>query len=256
MRVLVTGLAGFLGGHVARAALERRHDVRGTWHETPPDVPGVPAEQVDLRDGPRGLVRDVDAVIHCAYAKDDPLAIVDASALLARACADAGVRLVHLSTDLVFDGDPVKAPFDEDAPPNPAVPYGRSKLRSEMEVHAALPSATVVRTSLLLASPGAPPGPQERLAADPRARFFADEVRCPLPAADLATALLDLLALDRLPATLHVAGSERLTRAQLAARLTGRPLDEIPTTPRPPDRPQDTSLDSSRARALLDASHR
>ncbi len=77
----------------------------------------------------------------------------------------------------------------------------------------------MVRTSLIYG--GAEPGPQERLAADPEAGFFTDEVRCPIQVGDLADALIELAATE--PAgLLHVAGADRLSRAEFAELLAGR----------------------------------
>lgn len=69
-----------------------------------------------------------------------------APGLLAQACAQHGIGLIHVSTDYVFDGQAAQ-PYDEDAPTGPMSIYGRSKLDGEQAVLAALPSAVIVRTS-------------------------------------------------------------------------------------------------------------
>lgn len=69
-----------------------------------------------------------------------------APGLLATACAERGIGLVHVSTDYVFDGL-AKQPYTEDAPTQPASVYGQSKLAGEQAVLAALPSAVILRTS-------------------------------------------------------------------------------------------------------------
>ncbi len=68
--------------------------------------------------------------------------------LLADACAAAGVRLVHVSTDYVFDGT-ASSPCDETTPVAPQGEYGRSKAEGERRVLSRLPEAMVVRTSWL-----------------------------------------------------------------------------------------------------------
>jgi len=66
--------------------------------------------------------------------------------LLADACAAAGVALVHVSTDYVFEGN-ASAPCDEATPVAPQGAYGRSKAEGERRVLVRLPDALVVRTS-------------------------------------------------------------------------------------------------------------
>ena len=70
----------------------------------------------------------------------------EAPGQLAAACATAGVRMVHVSTDFVFDGEATQA-YLPDARTNPVSEYGRGKLAGEQAVLEALPDALVVRTS-------------------------------------------------------------------------------------------------------------
>ncbi len=77
--------------------------------------------------------------------------------------------------------------------------------------------------------------------------FYEDEIRCPVQVGDLASALLELVALD-VSGPLHVAGPDAVSRAELAELVAGGPVSR---TAAPPGRPLDCSLDSSRARALL-----
>lgn len=73
---------------------------------------------------------------------------------LATACAAAGVRMIHVSTDFVFDGEAAR-PYQPDAPTAPVSEYGRSKLAGERAVHSALPGALIVRTSWVYSRFGA-----------------------------------------------------------------------------------------------------
>ena len=76
-----------------------------------------------------------------------------APGLLAQACAQRGIGLIHVSTDYVFDGQAAQ-PYAEDAPTGPINIYGKSKLEGEQAVQAALPSAVIVRTSWIFSQFG------------------------------------------------------------------------------------------------------
>lgn len=72
---------------------------------------------------------------------------------LARACKDMGARLIHISTDFVFDGA-ASMPYPVDAATAPLGEYGRSKLAGEQAVQAILPEALVLRTGWVYSSHG------------------------------------------------------------------------------------------------------
>ena len=232
MRVLVTGGAGYLGSEVCRQAVEAGHDVVATELRTP--APFGRALTVDLRD-PFEL-DEVDVVVHTAYVQADPDMIVGSTRNVAAAADRVGARLLHLSTDLVFDGE--HAPYSEEDDPRPVSDYGHAKLEAERFV-----DGLVVRTSLLYGKPG----PQEALAARDDVVFHTDEIRCPTHVSDLAAALLELAALD-LTGVLHVAAPEAVSRLELARLLGAREPRGVPT---PPGRARNVALDSSRAARLL-----
>ena len=190
-----------------------------------------------------------DVVIHTAYRQDGQGAreiVVDGSENLARAARAVRARLVHVSTDVVFDGRAGR-PYVEDDPPCPCTAYGAAKAEAERRVVAACPGALLVRTSLLLGGPGHEPSKHERAAHDPSATWFDDEVRSPILVEDLARALFELATLE-LSGPLHVAGPDDLSRAELAQLVCRRPTRSALA---PPGRPLDCRLDSSRARAVL-----
>jgi dTDP-4-dehydrorhamnose reductase len=242
--LLVTGGTGTLGNELVRTAPARGWSVRATYWTRPP-VGDAEWLQADIRDAAAvtELTAGVDAVIHTAYRQDSEAwpTNVDGSQAVARAAA--GRRLIHISSDLVFDGR--RGCYREDDPLSPVNEYGRSKAEAEARVGAQHPDATIVRTSLIY---GVPEGPQERLAQEGR-RFFTDEIRSPVHVADLAAALLELLELDA-PGPLHLGGGDDVSRYDFALLLGADPakIDRAHTTP---DRAPDVSLDSSRARAML-----
>ncbi|MCM9081245.1 MULTISPECIES: dTDP-4-dehydrorhamnose reductase [Streptomyces] len=117
------------------------------------------------RDAVRAAVEDVTVVVNCAAWTDvdgaetaeEAATAVNGTAvrLLAEACADAHVRLIHVSTDYVLPGDAVE-PYREDAETGPVNAYGRSKLAGEQAVAELLPQdGYIVRTAWLYGEHGA-----------------------------------------------------------------------------------------------------
>jgi len=153
MRVLVTGASGMLG-----------HDLRAALHGR--DVTALGRGELDITDpaAARRAVAGHDVVINAAaYTRvDDAEADEDAAYAvnavgpenLATAASELGARLIHLSTDYVFDGE-AHEPYPEDAPTAPRSAYGRTKAAGERLARAAHPSGTsIVRTAWLYGEHG------------------------------------------------------------------------------------------------------
>jgi dTDP-4-dehydrorhamnose reductase len=252
--LLVTGGAGYLGSELCRVALAHGHDVLATQLHTP--APLGRAVTLDVRDAAaveRVLMRHgPDVVVHTAYRQQGPDAretIVKGSHAVATAAHRVGARMVHLSTDLVFDGEQ-GAPYAEEAEPRPVMEYGAAKLEAEHAVARAHPEAAIVRSSILYGTPGA----QEALALRDDVVLYTDEIRCPTRVGELAEALLELAGLD-LAGVLHLAAAEPLSRYEFGRLLRaahGGDPDDVRGAPSPRDgRARNVALDSSRAAGLL-----
>jgi dTDP-4-dehydrorhamnose reductase len=159
MRILVTGASGLLGINMAIEAA-KRHTVFGTTYRQKIKSENFITIQTNLLlDGAvENLIDEVqpDWVINCAA-----LAIVDACerdpnlarkfnvefpGKLAAIVARGGARLIHISTDAVFDGQ--RGDYTEDDTPNPLSVYARTKLEGEWAVSEADPNAIVARVNL------------------------------------------------------------------------------------------------------------
>jgi dTDP-4-dehydrorhamnose reductase len=225
--VLVTGAGGMLG-----RALSAMADSDG-WEVIAPDRAGL-----DVTDAVAVLAAvvacDPVVVIHAASLTDvdrcerEPR-LADAvnargTANVADACAVQGVRLVVVSTDLVFggaapregpDGSPRAWRHDDETAPSQV--YGRSKLAGEVAARARLEDVVVARTAVL-AGPG-PAGFVAKVAARALAgtplTVVDDVVGSPTFVDDLVPALLELAAGD-VTGVVHRAGQGHCSRHELA----------------------------------------
>jgi dTDP-4-dehydrorhamnose reductase len=242
MRVAVTGAAGRLGSAVVSRLSEAKNrdefDVlEWTRAEFDLDEPDPISERI-AADRP-------DLVVHAAAwtdvdgcAREPELAVRrngDATRILARACAAAGASMLFVSTNEVFDGErtDVQAYHAGDEP-NPANPYGRSKLAGEVGATEAFAtggsvagSLGIVRTAWLFGS-GTPDFPA-RIAAAARVaaadgrslRLVTDEIGTPTYVPDLADALVQLVRTDN-HGIHHVVNEGIASRAQWARDVLDR----------------------------------
>jgi UDP-glucose 4-epimerase len=147
MKILVTGAAGFLGGHVARHLAATGHNVRGFDQEANPDTAyeSVIGDLLDT-ESVTSAAEGVDAICHLGAIGDVYLAAeqpqlaaavnVTGSANVAIAAAESGAKVVYASTWEVY-GEPQYQPIDEDHPVNPDHPYNITKLAGEQLLLAA-----------------------------------------------------------------------------------------------------------------------
>jgi dTDP-4-dehydrorhamnose reductase len=262
---LVTGARGQLGTDLL-AVLARRPGDRVTALARP---------QLDLtsesstRDAVRGWLADVDGgrravlvnaaaytAVDDAESDEETAALVNGSApgWLAEELAGRG-RLVHVSTDYVFDGT-ATSPYPVDAPVAPRSAYGRTKATGERAIAAVGGDATVVRTAWVHGRHGSNfVRTMTRLEGErDTVSVVDDQVGSPTWSADLAEGLVELGARDEAaPGVLHYVNGGQVSWFGLAravfAELGADPERVLPTTtdafPRPAPRPAYSVLDTS-----------
>jgi dTDP-4-dehydrorhamnose reductase len=156
MRLLVTGAAGMLGHRVVA-------DARALGH----DVTGIDLPDLDLTDETATIRRIAelapDTIINCAAYTDvdaaeahEDVALAvngDAAGNLARAAAQIDARIVHGSTDYVFDGRK-HTPWLQSDRTAPLGAYGRTKLAGELQLVHANAEHAIVRTAWLFGAGG------------------------------------------------------------------------------------------------------
>ncbi|WP_380167480.1 dTDP-4-dehydrorhamnose reductase [Jannaschia sp. R86511] len=233
MDVLVTGAAGMLGTDLVTALLEADHEVTGLDRS---DLDVTDAEAVAT------AVSGHDVVVNCAAwtAVDDAeaheadaLAVnATAAGTLARACAAAGVRLVHLSTDYAVGGHPAGTPVPADAPLSPVGAYGRTKAAGEEAVRASGADALVLRTAWLYGAHGSCfPRTMARLARERDVlRVVDDQLGQPTWTVDVADLVVRLLAAGAPAGTYHATSAGWTSWYELAmevVRSVGRDPDMV-----------------------------
>lgn len=259
MRLLVTGGSGYVGAGILRR-VPNEWNIAATYWAHPIEQTGVAAFYVDVRDTVAvnrvfGTFRP-DVVIHTAAQMSGEAMLatnVDGSRNVARAAAQFNARLIHLSTDVIFDGE--HAPYDEDATPAPITPYGESKARAEQAVRAEHTRALIIRTSLVYGFAPMDPRTRQTLAGE-MPHLFTDEYRCPICIDDLADALLELAPTSNVWQTMNLAGAQRLSRYEFGLKLARAFRIEPKFAPAlsassPTPRPRDCTLAIARAQHIL-----
>jgi dTDP-4-dehydrorhamnose reductase len=189
----------------------------------------------------------------------------DAAATLAKSCASHHVRLVHVSTDFVFDGTK-REPYSVDDEPRPLSIYGASKLQGEREVLSILQSnACVVRTSWLHSAQGANFVTKVlgRMKTGEPVRVVTDEIGSPTSAYSLAKALWSA-ANSAVHGVQHWSDEGVISRFEFASAIAEQAFDLgllrtravlrpalVADFPSPTRRPAYSALDTRRTQAAL-----
>jgi len=204
-RWLVVGAHGMLGQDMVAAA-------RAAGAE----VVAVDREHVDIvdADAVTAAVQGFDVVVNCAAytavdaAEDNEALAFAINAVgpqnVARAAAAADARVVHISTDYVFEGH-ATTPYAEGAPMAPASAYGRTKAAGEWAVRANNPAHYIVRTAWLYGAGGPNfPKTMARLGGERDVLTVVyDQSGQPTWTVDLADLIVRLIAADAPSGTYH-----------------------------------------------------
>lgn len=268
MRILVTGREG----QVARALRDAAADAAGMefLFAGRPDLDLERPGTIDaaVRAAAPDVIVSAAAYTAVDKAESEPdiarRVNAEAPGLLAAAARAAGARIIHLSTDYVFDGTLPGARVEDD-PVSPLGVYGRTKLAGEDAVRAATPDHLILRTAWVYGPHGRNFLKTMLALAEIRSQVsvVADQFGNPTAAATIAEAILAILASwaksadSGLGQTYHFAGSGDTSwhgfAAQIFATLaeTGGPaVEALPITtadyPTPARRPANSRLDSGK----------
>lgn len=237
MRFLITGVSGFIGGHLFKSRPDDA-EVWGTYLDSV--VTGDPSRllRVDLRD-PFALLKILDGVkpdviIHCAaqsrvaFCENAPTAAWEVNsrvtADIAQQSAQRNIRLIFLSSDMLFDGK--KGNYTEADEPNPINFYGWTKFGAERRIHEFHDNAVITRVNLTYGSPlnGGHSFSQEvieTVRAGKPYYLYADQFRSFISVKNLSACIWELAQSDY-TGTVHLGGSEAADRVTFARKLADR----------------------------------
>lgn len=260
-KLLITGGSSYFGQHFVPLAA-KNFEVCYTYHQNDPLALPI-GKKLDIRDETAVShlinVLQPDVIIHLAGSNrgtDMAEVIVQGATNVTQAAARLNCRLIHMSTDCVFDG--LEPPYNETAVLTPVNAYGQAKAEAEAIVQQQ-PNHVIIRTSLIYSLEMMDHGTSWMTAALREGKpvtLFDNQIRNPVWATTLAEACLEL-AVNELTGVLHVVGSQTMTRAAFSLKMldwwgvTERDMLTIgPATTG--NWPLDLTFDVSKGTAVLD----
>lgn len=234
MRLLITGASGLLGLNLALEYTHQQHTVIGQVSSHP--LHGAPFQTIQTDLTVPGALETLlqtshpEIVIHCAalanleVCERDPQQAyrinADVPAQLAALCRKSGARLLHVSTDAVFDG--VRGNYTEEDSPNPLSVYAHTKLAGEQAVAVANPHAIIARVNLFGFSLTGKRSLAEffinNLSAGRQVNGFTDVYFCPLLVNRVADIFAAMLARD-LHGLYHVFAADCLSKYRFGVEI-------------------------------------
>jgi dTDP-4-dehydrorhamnose reductase len=234
MNILIIGASGLVGGNCLRYFGEQgTGQVVGTYFSYPargtvfydtlhPDNP----ENFDVDGFAPDVIVHCGALTHVDHCEDHPdeshQKTVLSTANIIKLCLKHQARLVFISTDYVFDG--LDGPYDEGAPVNPLSVYGKHKLEAEDLVREKVEDHVIIRITNVYGDEERGKNFVSRILEQIRdkkrltLKLPADQFATPVNAVDIARCL-HLLIRDHQKGTFHIAGTDYMSRVQLALRI-------------------------------------
>jgi dTDP-4-dehydrorhamnose reductase len=261
MRILVVGALGMLGSDVVKVLAESGRDV-AAYDLAELDITNPDSVAETLTKEPYQWCVNCAAytAVDAAETNVDLATAVNTlgPGYLARACMASNTRLIHISTDFVFDGNKHE-PYTEEDVPNPLGIYGHSKLEGEESL--ANSDAIILRTAWLFGPNGKsfPRTMIEAARAGKSLRVVADQIGSPTYTIDLAKTIAEAIESNLVGGLYHAAGPDIMSWHDFATlviqedrRQQGdpNPVDIAPIQtqdwPTPAKRPKYSALDSTR----------
>ncbi|PWU03799.1 MAG: dTDP-4-dehydrorhamnose reductase [Terriglobia bacterium] len=223
----VFGASGQLGTELVRELESRRYNVLA-WTRQQVDIADGTAVENALAASGADLVFNAAAYNQVDVAEKEPQAALQVNALavrnLALACRQMDARLIHFSTDYVFDGQALH-PYAEDSFPHPLSAYAVSKLAGELYAQAYLDRVLIVRTCGVFGPGGLHTARGNfvelmlRLAGSGRPiRVVEDHLASPTFAPLLASRTIDLVEGGQ-SGVFHIGGGEPISWFRFAALI-------------------------------------
>jgi dTDP-4-dehydrorhamnose reductase len=236
MRILITGVSGLLGINLA-LELAGQHTVSGQVNNHLIHARSFSVLKADLLQ--TSMVEwlfekaQPEWVIHCAALADLDVCEknpglagelnTEVPRKLAKLCRDGGARLLHVSTDAVFDG--TAGNYSEQDKPNPLGIYAKTKLLAEYAVAEANPDAIIARVNLFGWSLKGRRSLAEfffnHLKAGNPVMGFTDVYFCPLLANDIANIFVEMLQ-EGLMGLYHVVSSDSMSKYAFGVKIAER----------------------------------
>ncbi len=211
LKILVTGAAGQLGNEL-RSILEERMPGQTVYVDLPQaDLTSRELAEDLLRQG--GFTHVVNCAAYTAVdrAEEEKLQCKEVNegivSNLARIADELGTRIIHISTDYVFDGNTCR-PYTESDKPEPLSVYGATKRKSETILLGLAPNSMVLRTGWLYSPHGHNFMKTVLSLAEKKDRIgiVADQTGTPTYARDLASAIVSILESNHwVPGVFHFA---------------------------------------------------